>query len=89
MRFDYAAYEKVFPAQPQPQPQTDSAVDDYHPTDEEAKASGVKVESAVEVEDTRNKPQSNAQPAKMDENPNNGINDHEGGKTSAEGEIQP
>ena len=48
MRFDLDAYGKVFPAQ-QPKVTTDSAVDGYNPTADEANGKAqTKVESAVE-----------------------------------------
>lgn len=86
MNFDYSAYEAVFPPKA-PEIKTDSAVEGYNPTAEEAQTP-TKVESAVDVEDT-NKPSDNAQPPKTVENADNGINDHETGKTSAEGENEP
>lgn len=37
MRFDFEAYEKVYPPKPEPQP-IESAVDTFKPTEEEIKA---------------------------------------------------
>lgn len=88
MRFDFSAYEAVFPPVA-PEINTDSAVEGYNPTAEEAQtATPGKVESAVEPED-KNTPSGNAQPPKTVENANNGVNDHEGGTTSAEGKNEP
>ena len=86
MTFDYSAYEAVFPPKA-PEIQTDSAVEGYNPTAEEAQTPD-KVESAVDVGE-QNKPSDNAQPTKTVENADSGINDHETGKTSAEGENVP
>lgn len=88
MKFDYSAYEEVFPTVA-PEIKTDSAVEGYNPTAEEAHtATPGKIESAVELEDT-NKPSDNAQPPKTVENANIGIKDLEGGTTSAEGKTEP
>lgn len=87
MRFDYEAYGKVFPAQ-QPQTPTDSAVDGYNPTQDEAKTKP-KVESAVEVEATNNTPPNSAQPTGSHANTNNGINEPKEGKTPTEGKNEP
>lgn len=86
MTFDFSAYEAVFPPKA-PEIQTDSAVEGYNPTAEEAQTSA-KVESAVDAGE-QNMPSNNAQPPKTVENADNGINDHETGKTSAEGENEP
>lgn len=88
MRFDYSAYEAVFPPVA-PEIKTDSAVEGYNPTAVEAQtATPDKIESAVDTGNT-NMPSDNAQPPKTVENADNGINDHEGGTTSAEGKIEP
>ena len=88
MRFDYSAYEAVFPPVA-PEIKTDSAVEGYNPTAEEAQtANAAKIESAVDTENT-NKPSDNAQPPKTVGKADNGINDHEGGTTSSEGKIEP
>lgn len=88
MKFDFSAYEAVFPPVV-PEINTDSAVEGYNPTAEEAQtATPGKIESAVETGDT-NKPSDNAQPPKTVENADSGIKDHEGGTTSAEGKIEP
>ena len=88
MKFDFDAYEKVFPAEQPPQTPTDSAVDDYTPTAEEAKGK-IKVESAVEVEDPKKQPVDNAQPTGSPTNTDNGTNGLEGGTTSEMGKIEP
>lgn len=38
MRFDFDAYDKVFPTQPTPVASVESAVDTFKPTEAEAKA---------------------------------------------------
>ncbi len=88
MRFDFDAYEKVFPAEQPPQPTTDSAVDDYTPTADEVN-NPIKVESAVEVEATPKQPTDSAQPTGSPTNADKGINGLEGGTTPAEGKIAP
>lgn len=88
MKFDYSAYEAVFPPVA-PEIKTDSAVEGYNPTAEEAQtATPGKIESAVETENN-NPPSDNAQPPKMVENAESGIKDLEGGTTSAEGKNEP
>ena len=86
MTFDFSAYEAVFP-KTVPEIQTDSAVEGFNPTAEEAQTHA-KVESAVDVGE-QNKPSDNAQSPKTVENADSGINDHETDKTSAEGENEP
>lgn len=92
MKFDLEAYEKVFPAQ-QPQITTDSAVDGYTPTADEANGKPDEVEKAVEdVEKPAqgvNLPANGENPPKMDEFTNGGINVHDEVKTPISGEIQP
>lgn len=88
MKFDYSAYEAVFPPVA-PEIKTDSAVEGYTPTAEEAQtATPGKIESAVETEDT-NTPSDNAQPTGSPTNADKGIKGLEGGTTSTEGKIEP
>ncbi|MBO5981265.1 MAG: hypothetical protein J6Q24_02340 [Clostridia bacterium] len=88
MRFNFDAYEKVFPAEQPPQIPTDSAVDDYTPTAEEAKGK-IKVESAVEVEEPKKQPVDNAQPTGSPTNTNNGNSEPKEGTAPTEGKIEP
>ena len=94
MKFDLNAYEKVFPAK-QPTITTDSAVEGYNPTADEANGTAqTKVESAVEVDTTQPEtgatiPANSAQPTKMDATPENGINVHEEGTTPLSGDLEP
>lgn len=88
MRFDFDAYEKVFPAEQPPQIPTDSAVEGYNPTEDEANKP-VKVESAVEVEATPKQPTDSAQPTGSPTNADNGINEPKEGTTPTEGKIAP
>ena len=94
MKFDLNAYEKVFPAK-QPTITTDSAVEGYNPTADEANETAqTKVESAVEVDTTQPAtgetiPANSAQPPKMDTNADNGIKAHEDGTTPLSGDLEP
>lgn len=88
MRFDFDAYEKVFPAEQPPQSTTDSAVEGYTPTADEADKP-VKVESAVEVEATPKQPADSAQPTGSPTNTDNGIKEPNEGTTPAEGKLAP
>ena len=74
MKFDFDAYEKVFPAEQPPQTPTKGKI---------------KVESAVEVEEPKKQPVENAQPTGSPTNADNGINGLEGGTTSEMGKIEP
>ena len=92
MKFDLNAYEKVFPAK-QPTITTDSAVEGYNPTADEANGTAqTKVESAVEVDTTQPPagatiPVNGAQPPKTGENTDNGINNPEDGTTPPTGKL--
>lgn len=94
MRFDLDAYGKVFPAQ-QPKVTTDSAVEGYNPTADEANGKAqAKVESAVEDGTTQpdkgtNLPADSAQPPKTGENADNGINNPNDGTTPPTGDSEP
>ena len=94
MKFDLNAYEKVFPAK-QPIVETDTAVDGYNPTADEANGKAqTKVESAVEIGASQPAtgetiPANSAQPTKMDGNPVNGTNIHGEGKTPLSGDLDP
>lgn len=88
MRFDFDAYEKVFPAEQPPQTPTDSAVDGYTPTDDEAKGK-IKVESAVEGEEPKKQPVDNAQPTGSPTNADNGNSEPKEGTAPTEGKNEP
>lgn len=94
MKFDLNAYEKVFPAK-QPTITTDSAVDGYNPTADEANGNAqTKVESAVEDGTSQpdkgtNPPADSAQPPKTGENADNGINNPSDGTTPPTGDLEP
>lgn len=94
MRFDLNAYGKVFPAQP-PKVTTDSAVEGYNPTADEANGTAqIKIESAVEDGTTQpdkgaNLPTDSAQPPKTGENADNGINSPNDGTTPLTGDLEP
>ena len=86
--------KNVNPAK-QPTITTDSAVEGYNPTADEANGTAqTKVESAVEVDTTQPAtgetiPANSAQPPKMDSNADNGIKVHEDGTTPLSGDLEP
>ena len=88
MTFDYNAYEKVFPHVTQPEIATDSAVDGYNPTADEANGKAAS-NDAKAIDGAQNVPENTAQPPKMDANPINGANVQPMGKTATTGEISP
>lgn len=88
MTFDYNAYEKVFPHVTQPEIATDSAVDGYNPTADEANGKAAS-NDAKAIDGAQNVPENTAQPPKMDANPINGANVQPMGKTATTGEINP
>ena len=88
MTFDYNAYEKVFPRVTQPEIVTDSAVDGYTPTADEANGKAVSNDTKA-IDGVQNVPENTAQPPKTDDNPVNGVNVQPMGKTATTGEINP
>ena len=93
MKFDLNAYEKVFPAQ-QPTTTTDSAVDGYNPTADEANGAAQTKDSAVDEGATQpnmgaTTPSNGAQPPKTDENTYLGINNPVDGTTPPTGKLDP
>lgn len=66
MNFDYAAYEKVFPAQPAPTVTTDSAVEGYNPTADEANGNPNAADlETVQPTEGANQPIQPAQPTQV------------------------
>lgn len=92
MNFDYAAYEKVFPAQPAQTVTTDSAVEGYNPTAEEAngKPNAADLETVAKAQPAEGakQPAQPAQPAQATNTPPTGTTAEMGTKQPAEG-AQP
>lgn len=65
MRFDFDAYEKVYPPKPETQP-IESAVDTFKPTEEEIKAMDNQPGDDAQKKPAEEKPQ---QPAENDPQP--------------------
>ena len=81
MTFDYNAYEKVFPRVTQPEIVTDSAVDGYTPTADEANGK-VASNDTKAIDGAQNVPENAAQPPKM-------VNVQQMGKTATTGDLDP
>ncbi len=86
MNFDYAAYEKVFTAPPTQTVTTDSAVEGYNPTADEANgkpnAADLETVAAAQPAEGANLPTQPAQPAQ-------GINANPMGTAANMGANQP
>lgn len=76
MRFDFDAYDKVFPAESEPQPEIESAVDTFKPTETE-KAGGDPAGETVKTIPTEPIKEPESTPAKPDtvEIPEGGTNE--------------
>lgn len=92
MNFDYAAYEKVFPAQPTQTVITDSAVEGYNPTADEANgnpnAADLETVATAQPAEGANLPTQPAQPAQATNTPTMGTAANMGTNQPTEG-AQP